>query len=158
MGDLPPWMRPDRLIYDCRNQQLPLTLAVKNEGTIPIKVFDVDGGCACRKVDKSKLPAVIAPIEEFLVPVQFQSTAMHQPQNYSFQIETDHGVLGPPVTLQAVPDHYLTPGSITVNGLVEDEEGDFELTHRAIYRTGECPPSVDLVVPPQGGEGRSTFL
>lgn len=139
---------PERLIYDSRTSVLPLTLAVKNEGTLPIQIFNINGGCSCRKVDRTKLPSRIRPGEEMQVTVHFQSNKLHDPQKYVFQFETDHGLLGAPAMLLALPNHYLTPASIALTSLIDVEEGKFELTHQSVLRSGQAAPPSELVVPP----------
>ena len=33
--------------------EVPLTLAVRNEGNVDLRIESIDGGCRCRKVDKA---------------------------------------------------------------------------------------------------------
>ncbi len=49
------------ILYSHEHTTLPLTLSVRNVGTVPLRLMNLDGGCACRRVDTSVLPVVIDP-------------------------------------------------------------------------------------------------
>jgi len=145
-------LSPARLIYDASKPSLQMTLVVNNAGNQTLQLFGVDAGCSCREIDKSQLPARLRPGQNLKLSVSLGGALAYDPQHYIFTFQTDHGQLTAPVTLFALPDHRLSPQSVTMNGLDEDEEGTedaFELVHREIYDPAGLRATAELVFPPE---------
>ncbi|MFI5456704.1 MAG: hypothetical protein ACHRXM_14750 [Isosphaerales bacterium] len=145
-------LSPARLIYDASKPALQTTLVVNNAGNRTLQLFGVDAGCSCRQIDKSQLPATLRPGQNLKLSVSLGGALAYDPQNYIFTFQTDHGQLAAPVTQFALPDHRLSPQSVTMNGLYEEEEGNedaFELVHREIYDPAGLRATAQLVFPPE---------
>lgn len=137
-------------------QWLPLSLVVRNEGNQPVQIFEINGGCSCRKVDQSQMPALLKPGQNLKLPVQIQDSRNSEPQYITFSYNTDHGTLNTSATLHVVPKHLVRPAAVTLN-VLEDEEGIFELTHRVVYRSDMQSTETRLVVPPVFAETGRTI-
>lgn len=135
-----------RFVYDAAEPVLTLTLMARNTGTQPLKIFRVSAGCSCRRVDHSKLPAVIPPGENLRLSTQIQNRADSSPQTFNFQFDTDCGPLMAPATLYALPNHQFYPASVTLNGLYEGEDASCDLVHREV-KAGRPVQGVRLQFP-----------
>ena len=130
---------------------IDMTLVVRNTGYEAVKLIGINGGCSCRKVDKSTLPRVLKPGASIDVAVNLQDRRQYGPQSIVFMMETDHGQIGCPTTVQTLPTHQLTPETVGLSGIYEDDgdedAGVFEVVHRAIFKAGEVRQAARLVVP-----------
>jgi len=136
-----------RLIYQVKEPWLPLVLVLKNEGNIPVRVFGVNTGCSCRRIDTSTLPAELQPGRSLKLPVEVHNSRQYTPQNLPFTFETNHGSIVTLAALLALPDHHLSPESVTLDG--DDRDGDlaFELVHRAVWPRGGKKSLAELELP-----------
>jgi hypothetical protein len=82
---------PPKLLYDWQSPAIPLVLTVRNDGTHPVRILSVDGGCACRQVDQSPLPAVLSPGGVISFKVRASTKKLSAPQSLPFNVETDQG-------------------------------------------------------------------
>ena len=139
---------PTRLIYESSQPTVPLTLVIRNEGNVALKVFDMNSGCTCREVDRTSFPRQLAPAENMSVNVKIQSRGSFEEEVYGFTLSTDHGAIGVGAKLLALPDHRFNPASLTLNALVERVQGDFEIVHREVYAPDRDRATKEMLVPP----------
>ena len=137
----------NRIVYDPKNPWLPVTLLLKNEGDVALRIKSVAAGCSCRRVEQTAFPATIEPMATFQVPVELHDRRQFEPQSIVFTADTDSGSINVPTTIFALPSHHLSPETITLNGLDESEAGTFELVHRAIYQIDTPRAETHLDVP-----------
>ena len=136
-------------LYDLNDPIMPARLVVRNDGNVPLRLINGDGGCACREVDRSSFPLVIKPGEELAVTVKISHGRMSTPQVLPFTFETDQGTLGTTAPLYALPKHQLSPESPSAM-LVEGNSGwSIDLIHRSIRKDGEPNEEVELIIPPE---------
>lgn len=125
------------VVYDATKPQLDFNLVVNNSGNIPLKILGANGGCSCRKIDKSGFPAVVLAGEELKIPVTFTSPKEFRQQSIVFSFETDHGNLTAPASLTALPSVHLSPSSIYIGTLAEGQHiSPVEVVFRRIEPSG----------------------
>jgi len=135
-------------LYDVGSGALPVTLLASNDGNQALRIYHVDGGCACRQVDQSDFPRVIRPGEYIEIPLKYNPGRATQPQPLNFTFETDHGSIPVATLFYAMPRHLLDPESPLHLSMVEDENWEFVLTHRSIVDKDKPElKSMQLVVP-----------
>ena len=134
------------LVYENSKNVLSLHLRLANHGNSALKILGANGGCSCRKVDGSALPASLPPGGQLILPVKFQTQQQFQAQRFLFQVETDCGVLSPTVELLALPAHSVVPGSITLS-LNEGERGEFDFVHRRTLTSAGVESAVKIEIP-----------
>ena len=123
------------------------SLEIRNDGNRTVRLSHVDGGCSCRKIDQSRLPASLAPGSSLVLSVGFMPQPGPPKQTFRLKFETDHGALDALAPLFALPTHGIAPPSIAMTLDEDQEDAGFDLVHRAIFR-GDVPgPEVELVVP-----------
>lgn len=134
-------------IYDSYNDIISSSILIRNDGNQALRLFDVNGGCSCRKVDKSQLPTTIRPRGVLSLPISFIDKGQYGRQQVQFTISTDHGTLAAFADLYAIPRHHLSPPGITINATsgVEDEPVSF--VHRAVFPTSSPRIMTRLQVP-----------
>lgn len=125
------------------------TLLVKNEGNVPIRISKVDGGCSCRQVDPTRLPALIRSGATLPLAIRLSGAQDFQPRSVPFAFETDRGSLLAPAELLVLPRHHLNPDSISFQGVTEGRLAGVEVVHRMVYRADGRKPSASLVIPPE---------
>ena len=141
---------PERMIYDASKPALDLDLVVNNAGNRSVRIFSVNAGCSCRHVDTSKLPDTIRPGEDLKLRVSMNGGPNFSAQRFIFSFETDQGPLSSPVNLVALPNHSISPSSISLAGLYEgiEEKDEFvELMHREIQDPTVDKEKTDLIFP-----------
>ena len=131
-----------RFVYDASRPTVPLTMVLRNEGTVPLRVLTASGGCACRKVDQAGLPAVLDPGRNLRLGVSMSKQGEIPGRSLGFQIDTDQGTLDVPIAIDAMPDHQFSPSTATLNNLLENDEEQFELTHRHVFAEGKPTATV----------------
>jgi hypothetical protein len=134
-------------VYDHGAARVPLTLIVRNAGSLSVRITAIHGGCKCREVDQSRLSADLRPGDALDVGLRLQPQAGVLPPAVMFSVETDRGTLGVPTELRIAPDESLSPSNVALYGLNEADDGAFTLTHRALYREGEPEPVATLSLP-----------
>ena len=132
-------LKETRVLLKSTVRNLPVTLVVRNDGNIPIKLFSANGGCSCRKVEQSGFPTLLAPGAMMAIGVDVQVGRSSSPQAFRFEFESDHGKLEVAVPFFALFEHQFDPESFSAS-LNEGEEGSFAFTHRSIHR-GEAVKS-----------------
>ena len=139
-----------RIIYDPDQTKIPLRLIVRNEGNVSVKVYKVDGGCGCRKIDQSGFPAVLAPGTMTQIAAQLATPPKAELENFMIQFETDHGVVGAPASLVILARDSFSPEAVGSATLDEEDGWDFEVVHRAVFESdGTHKNRLALEVPPQ---------
>jgi hypothetical protein len=109
-----------------------MLLVLRNDGNVTLRVEKVDGGCTCRKVDQSSLPAVVQPGGVIKMPVAITSPRATGPQVSRFDVLSDHGTLGVGAPFVTLLDHDLAPQRLANTQIGEEEPWNFTLTHRFI--------------------------
>ncbi len=143
---------PSCLIYDAAQPSLQIGLVVNNAGNRPLRIFSVDAGCSCRQVEKAQLPASLRPGEKLELSMSLSGQLPYNLHPYILTFHTDLGQLATQATLLALPDHRLSPQSVTMQGLYEgttETEDSFEVIHRAIYDPSASRPGTELNFPPE---------
>lgn len=136
-----------RVVYSSREPSLSLNIIFRNEGTCSIRVFNVSGGCSCRKVTETSLPKDLHPGHNLSLPVQLQNQGNFAEMSYSFHIESDRGPIDVAAKLFAIPDHAFSPNSIALTGMVEGEQRTFELVHREVFGEASVRSSASIRFP-----------
>jgi hypothetical protein len=122
-----------RVVYPAQKPVLSLNLILRNEGNGALRIFSVTGGCSCRKVKETSLPQLVYPGNNIRLPVEIHSQDNFSDMTYSFHVESDHGPINVAAKLFAIPDHVFSPKSISLGGIVEDQEPTFEIVHREVF-------------------------
>jgi hypothetical protein len=138
---------PAVILYESKQATIPLILNVRNAGNSALQVLNVDGGCACRRVDQSGFPAIIKAGANCKVPVNMTVSSASGVGQYLFGAQTSSGGLSFPVSLTLFPRNRVSPETIGIPNLVEEQGWEFELIHRAIFESRLGPLRHDLVVP-----------
>jgi len=120
---------------------------VRNEGNEPIKVFKVDGGCACRRVDQAGLPVVLSPGVPRSISVELSMPPRAELENFMIQFQTDQGVVGVPVSMVILARDSLIPGALASPTLIEREDWEFEVIHRTVFESDQPAARLPLDVP-----------
>ena len=136
-----------RLVYDAGLPAVPLTMVLRNEGNIPLRIFKVDGGCSCRQVDHAKLPTTLEPGRNLQLAVSMSPRGNFESTSIGFNVETEQGTLAVPLSLFALPDHTFSPSAVGLADLIADGEGQFELTHRQVYPANQSARDVVIEFP-----------
>ncbi len=138
----------DTFVYiNPRTHELPMTLVVLNSGNQAIRLSGADGGCSCRKVDQSTLPAVVRPGRIITIPVRLSITPTTAPQMSQFQIDTDKGIIGVSAPFYTLVSHELNPETIANNYMYEADEWAFDLSHRVVLPSSGGEPVFRLIFP-----------
>ena len=127
---------------------LPMTLLLRNDGNQKIEVLKADGGCSCRTVDQSPLPATLLPGGQFALSVRMTAPTSTSPQSARFDFETNHGLLAVSIPYFSLVNHQFNPDAASHTALSGSESWTFDFTHRAIYQ-GDGPKPTDEPVFPQ---------
>jgi len=137
------------ILYEAGSPNLTPSLLVKNTGNRPIRLFQVEGGCSCRKVDQSPLPLNLEPAGTVRLDLRVLDDQGFKPRALSFVVTTDRGKMDVSASLLALPRHHLSPSSISL-GIIQDEaDGGFSVVHRRVGRKGEAARSTRVVFPPE---------
>ncbi len=137
------------ILYEAGSPNLQSTLIVKNAGNRPVRIFQVDGGCSCRKIDQSPLPLTLEPAGTARLDLRVLDDLQFKPRTLSFVATTDQGKMDVSTSLLALPRHHLNPSSISL-GIIQDEaDGGFDVVHRRVGRKGEAARSTRVVFPPE---------
>ena len=139
---------PAAIIYESTQASISLTLNIRNEGSAPLRILGVDGGCACRRVDHAGLPALIKAGAGYHVPVNMAASSSYGIGQYLFSAQTSEGVVNFPVQLALFPRNRVSPASIGLPNLIEEEEREFEIVHRSVFESQSGLPRYTLEVPP----------
>ncbi len=141
---------PDHVLFDIRSPFPALKLVVQNTGNSQLQLRGADGGCSCRKINQSKLPALLPPGEKIALDVEFAAAPKMRLQGFSVTFDTDLGRFLAPVSLLTLPANQIDPSSFVVV-LHEGHEKDweFKLVHRAVFPGNEPKPLATLEVPPE---------
>jgi hypothetical protein len=127
-----------------------LKLRVRNSGGAPMRIFRVDGGCSCRKIDDSRFPAVLGSGDVMSVPVAMKTYNFSRDINrFAFKFETDQGTVDVPVSLVAMARHSVSPRALGCPILGETDRWEFELRQRNCCELPDRPTSLVLQVPPE---------
>jgi hypothetical protein len=94
------------VLYDRPGSALPLTLILRNDGD-DVRLFKVDGGCTCRRVDQSRLPAEIKSGQSISLRVEMEPNPQPTPQSFRFSLETDRGSVPVLIHLLAMARHQF---------------------------------------------------
>jgi hypothetical protein len=137
------------ILFRRQDTVIPLLLTVRNVGTVPLRLLDMDGNCSCRRVDKSVLPVFVNPGRQFQLHVDIAAHSSSGKEQYVFRAQTDRGGVDLTVPLVLFPRHRVSPESVGSHSLVEDEPWEFTLVHRAVFESGEGPPQLDLRPTPE---------
>lgn len=133
------------VLYENNPTGIALTLLLRNDGSTPLGLSWIDGGCTCRQVDLSGFPIELKPGESRKVAVRSTGSPKAEVESYRFQFSTDKGLLESFVPVVLLAQHSLTPDSINIPNLVEDEGYRFEVLHRAVYRADEPPAKAAML-------------
>ena len=134
------------VLYESGPGGVDLTLKVTNEWSRTLKVVNVDGGCSCRRIDRSGLPFTLRPAQSRHLKVWYRPQGAMEPANLGFLFSTDLGNIACQARIRALPRHSVSPESITLSAILETEgEQHFELAHREIIEAGSDYEPVDLV-------------
>lgn len=120
--------------------ELPMTMVVRNDGTAPVVISRVDGGCSCRHVDQSRFPVRLKPDAEVQTTVHVRNTRHFDGQRLPFTLETNHGNFAVGVNLRVIPRHVIDPDGFSNSALTEGADWTFELVRRDVVRGGERMP------------------
>ena len=137
------------LLYEPGRQVIDAELVVRNVGNRGIHLTGANGGCACRQVDRSKLPIDLAPGQRLALGVQLTDRKDYRPQTVTFNWETESGELHTPVDLLAIPRHDLSPEVVSIAADSESGAMAFDLVHRQVLEGGAVWPRCELVLPPR---------
>jgi hypothetical protein len=126
---------------------LPMTLVVRNDGNQTLRVFRVDGGCSCRKVDEGSLPVDLKPGQSHGLSVRLSITPATQPHHSPFTLQTDKGVLGiGPMFFALVSDEF-EPADVAAPYLSETDDWTFDFKYRGIRRADSPSPRPEVKFP-----------
>jgi hypothetical protein len=128
---------------------IPLFLIAQNDGNVPLRVFKVDGGCTCRQVDQSLLPAVIRPGEALKLAVKLDRAPRAEMRLFQFNFETDQGSHGAQAPLLLLTSHSLEPDVVSSPVLHEGEECSWMVVHRVVCEAESATYPLTLAVPPE---------
>ena len=134
------------VLYQPSDRLLPLHLVMRNEGNVDVTLFQIDGGCSCRKVDQSKFPLVLKPGASLELGVQITTTVSFSQNSFNFTCSTNHGDLRTPAKLLALPRHHFSPETYST-ALAEHADWKFEVVYLSTYRTDETAPPVAFDIP-----------
>jgi hypothetical protein len=123
-----------------------LTLAITSRGDQPIEIQSIDGGCTCREIDHTKLPATLQPGETKRFSVRFRDNRSYTLKGINFTLNTDRGELRVTPTLFALPRFGISPDSLS-NLLDEDDKWSFDVTFREVFRASEVSHPTDVIKP-----------
>lgn len=137
------------LLDDADAGFVPLTLVLRNDGNRPLQIFGADGGCSCRRIEKTSFPIRLGAGETRPLKVDIQNSRAELPQNVAITFETDRGSIPVPVSLYALHRYKLDPDSPSHTSLEEDNPWEFDLVQRVLFETGKPRPATALVVPPE---------
>jgi hypothetical protein len=138
-----------RILYDPNQAKMPLHLLTRNDGEVPLKIYGVDGGCGCRRIDQSGFPTVLSPGAMLSISVELSMPPKAESESFMIQFQTDQGVIGAPASLVILCRESLSPESLGCPTLVEDETWEFELIHRAISESDRPQVRSTLDIPAQ---------
>jgi hypothetical protein len=147
-------------LFHGRLEPIPLTLLITNQGNQALKIFGIDGGCSCRKVDKSALPRELRPGDTIRIPLSYTPRRSSQPQAADFEFQTNVGNLRIGTQIYPLPRSQVEPESLSL----QIQDGDapaartFDLTHRQIDRVSDPQPSLKLIYPPEISVEKVTTL
>jgi len=127
---------------------VPVTLQLFNEGTLPLRLLQVSGGCSCRQVDQSALPFDLRPGGELQLDIRLSTLGNFDASSIGFNVETDQGAFNVSASMLALPDHKFAPGSITFGNLTEDDDEHIEMTYRHVSVPGQDDSEARLRFPP----------
>jgi hypothetical protein len=136
------------LIHDANAPHVDALLIVRNVGNQGLTIFNVDGGCTCRKVDTAALPKRLEPDRSFRVGMRLQNHRSHEKQQFNLNFETSSGRLSVPAELHTLPDHVLDPSTVSLHPIEGEETEPFTLVHRQVHARGE--PDVVAVLKTSG--------
>jgi len=132
------------ILHDIKSP-LPQGLKITNGGGRTIRVFDVSGGCTCRKVDDSRWPKDIPPGESVETSLLLKSLRDYGPQHIILEFTTDQGKLAVPMDFVAFPRHNLQPDSLSASVIGEGSTFEpMDVVHREVYAEGSSPQPVAL--------------
>jgi hypothetical protein len=123
------------------------TILVRNDGNQALRLFDVNGGCSCRKVDRSQLPTTIRPRGELKLPISLSDKGYYGLQHVQFTFSTDQGTLAAIAELYTIPRHHLSPPEIAINATSGVEVEPVTFVHRAVFPTLNPRITTSLQVP-----------
>lgn len=136
-------------------REFPLRLI--NDGNTTLRLFDIDGGCSCRKIDKSLLPVDLPSGTDCSVPIGFSGLHGSETKSFFIKASTDHGELIVPAECNILMSHVIDPSSLVFNSVEgRDRDSIVELNHRAIYK--ENHPSEALLVFPKSFQVEHEYL
>jgi hypothetical protein len=138
-----------RILYRREQTTLPLTLTVRNVGTVPLRLLNLDGGCTCRRVDTSVLPAVINPGKTYPLHVDMEARSLSGNEQYLFRAETDRGSVSIPVGLILFPRNRISPTVVGSPNLIEGDSWEFTLVQRAVFESASGPARLELQTTPE---------
>ena len=124
-----------------------LDLYLKNAGNVNIQIFEIDGGCSCRKVDGSRFPLMLPPGKSVTIPVSIQNKKTSLPQAVNFVVHSNHGQLFVPTDYTFLSTFFLDPETPNYGSLSEDGSWDFDVTKRSIHHGDGEQPKTKLSVP-----------
>jgi len=134
------------IVYEPAESALNVGLRITNPGPQSVRIFGIDGGCSCRKLDRSRLPLTLGGGNSVVVRMTIENRHHYEPMHINFQFATGLGSLGASAVLHAMPRHHINPESMTILALEEDKEDAVEFVHRRIIRASGGHDSVGLQV------------
>ncbi|MGC8638279.1 MAG: hypothetical protein ACP5XB_00195 [Isosphaeraceae bacterium] len=140
---------PPQVVFSPHAATVSLSLVARNDGNVQLKVFKVDAGCQCRRVDMSDFPITLAPGRSRAIGMTMRSSPRVDLQHYLLRFETDQGTLNAPVSVALLCKHSFHPDMLGSATLIEQDEWESELVHRALVERGHEADRVVLDVPPE---------
>jgi hypothetical protein len=126
---------------------IDMQLALRNDGNVSLRLEKVDGGCTCRKVDQSSLPAILLPGGIIRLPVAITSPRATGPHASRFDVLSDQGMLSVGASFVTLLDHEFEPQRLANTQIGEEESWTFALKHRFIGEGGPNPSAYKMAFP-----------
>ncbi|MGE3817876.1 MAG: hypothetical protein AB7I30_00425 [Isosphaeraceae bacterium] len=131
-------------LYDVQSPVIDNALVVRNDGNVPLRVNRVDGGCSCRYVVQTGLPAELPPGESLRFDVKVSTGRSSTPQALPFTLVCDQGSFTVTARLLALSRHQFHPESPSRFALGENQEWSFELVRRSVFPADQPRPETHL--------------
>ncbi|AGA24745.1 DUF1573 domain-containing protein [Singulisphaera acidiphila] len=135
-------------MYSNNRPALNLNLKLKNEGTAALKILNIDGGCSCRKVDHANIPATVSSGGEAVFKVELQNKGGFENQIFQFHIQLNDKKITVAAPLFALPDHFVSPSTLTFNLIEHGINAPLEFTHREVFDEQKIPAECSVNTSP----------
>jgi len=136
----------DPAIVFCKAQDKSLesSIVVKNFDTKPIIIYEIDGGCSCRNVEKSSLPITIDTNGHKQLGIKLSRKEDYQDQHIQFSLSTSKGKVTFVSGLTIIPEVKIIPENISLvlneNDTASDKSSQSSVTVRAATIISQQPP------------------